>query len=137
MRRSDQLRHAGPGNSISYGPPLQPARYWVGLYNPYLIAGHVYLLAHARRLLTSVPPAGFIPPTARPLLDDAVTPDTIFITNTDQIASVNVGFVVDHPRISDLTFTLVSPDGQRILLMENRGGTTPTARAAFMSIPMS
>ena len=49
---------------------------------------------------------------------------TIFISSTQQIASINVGFVVEHPRISDLTFTLVSPTGQRILLMENRGGTT-------------
>jgi subtilisin-like proprotein convertase family protein len=31
---------------------------------------------------------------------------------------------VDHPRISDLVFHLISPDGTRYLLMENRGGTT-------------
>ncbi len=32
--------------------------------------------------------------------------------------------VVKTARISDLTFTLVSPTGQRMLLMENRGGTS-------------
>ena len=29
-----------PGNSISYGPPLQPATYWIGIYNPSHRRGH-------------------------------------------------------------------------------------------------
>ena len=64
-----------------------------------------------------------------PILDDAVTYDSIFVTNTDLIQEFNVGLRVDHPRISDLVFHLISPDGTRYLLMENRGGTTPTAAA--------
>ncbi len=76
------------------------------------------------------------------LLDDAVTPIPgpdpslpVSATNatsgsyiavptgvTNLVASVNVGLVIDSPRISDYAFTLVSPTGQRILLMENRGG---------------
>ena len=43
-------------------------------------------------------------------------------TVTQLVSSVNVGLVVTSPRISDYTFTLVSPTGQRVLLMENRGG---------------
>jgi subtilisin-like proprotein convertase family protein len=70
-----------------------------------------------------VPPTGFTV-NGPPVQNDAVTPDSIVITNTQLIASANVGIVVNHPRISDLTFTLVSPTGQRILLMENRGGYT-------------
>ena len=70
------------------------------------------------------------------LPDDAVTPVPGFpnpaapgstiavpLTVTQQVASVNVGLVVASPRLSDYTFTLVSPTGQRVLLMENRGGT--------------
>ena len=36
------------------------------------------------------------------------------------------GVVIDHPRVSDLDLTLVSPNGQRILLFENRGGPSAT-----------
>ena len=43
------------------------------------------------------------------------------MTNTDIIEGFNVGLRVDHPRISDLAFTLVSPAGARYALMENRG----------------
>ncbi len=112
-----------PGNSISYGPPLQPARYWVGVYNPDTVAHSVYLLATLGGSLAPVPPSNFS--TNGPaLLNDAVTTNSIFISNTQLIASVNVGIVVAHPRISDLTFTLVSPTGQSVLLMENRGGDT-------------
>jgi subtilisin-like proprotein convertase family protein len=112
-----------PGNSISYGPPLQPARYWVGVYNPDSVTHDVYVLATLGGLLTPVPPTGFSV-NGPSVQNDAVTPDSIVITNTQLIASANVGIVVNHPRISDLTFTLVSPTGQRILLMENRGGYT-------------
>ncbi len=59
-----------------------------------------------------------------PLLDDAVTTNSIMVTNTDLIQGFNVGLRVDHPRISDLVFHLISPDGTRYLLMENRGGQT-------------
>src|SRR6201999_3624776 len=61
-----------------------------------------------------------------PLLDDAVTNDTIFITNNQKIVEVNVGVVLEHPRVSDLDLTLISPTGQRILLFENRGGPSTT-----------
>ena len=61
-----------------------------------------------------------------PILDDAVT--YAYITNNTTagtISSVDVGLHVEHPRISDLVFHLISPDGTRVLLMENRGGTSP------------
>ncbi len=122
---------ANPGNAISYGPPLQPGRYWVGVYNPDTVPHAVYLLATLGGSLAPVPPANFarVGPSVQ---DDAVTPNSIVITNTQLIASVNVGIVVAHPRISDLTFTLVSPAGQSVLLMENRGdGTTNGAGADF------
>ena len=37
---------------------------------------------------------------------------------------------MDHPRISDLVFTLISPDGTRYLLMQNRGGTSTNGAGA-------
>ena len=66
-----------------------------------------------------------------PILDDAVTYSDIFVTNTQPIVSVNVGIVVQHPRISDLVFHLISPDGTRVLLMENRGGADTNGAGAI------
>ncbi len=64
-----------------------------------------------------LPPAG----TAA-LLDDAVMYSGIYVSNAQPVVSVNVGIAVQTPRISDLVFHLISPDGTRVLLMENRGG---------------
>jgi subtilisin-like proprotein convertase family protein len=114
-----------PGNSISYGPPLQPDRYWVGIFNPGSTTANVFLLATLGGVQVAPQQTDFST-NGPPLLDDAVTTNSIFVSATNQIVSVNVGLVVDHPRISDLTFTLVSPSGQRVLLMENRGGLTAT-----------
>ena len=36
---------------------------------------------------------------------------------------MDVGVAIEHPRISDLALTLISPKGKRILLFENRGAT--------------
>ncbi len=56
------------------------------------------------------------------LNDDAIT--YAYITNlTDmRISSMNVGLLFNHPRISDMAITLVSPNGTRVLLFEDRGG---------------
>lgn len=117
----------GPGNSISIGPsdvpPIQPGRYWIGIYNPDTVAHDVYLaatLAYGSASNT----INFDSTGGTTILDDAVTYSTIFVTNTLPVASINVGIAVQHPRISDLVFHLISPDGTRVLLMENRGGTS-------------
>ena len=60
------------------------------------------------------------------LPDDAVTNNSIFITNNQNIVTINVGVVLKHPRVSDLDLTLIAPTGQRILLFENRGGSSAT-----------
>ena len=113
------------GNSLVYGPPLQPGRYFIGIFNPGALgtSANVFLLATLGGGAAAIVPADY-GTTGPVLLDDAAGSSTIFVPNTQQIASVNVAMVVNHPRISDLTFTLVSPTGQRVLLMENRGGST-------------
>jgi subtilisin-like proprotein convertase family protein len=121
---------AGPGltNSLSVGPsdvpPIQPGRYWVGIYNPSTLpqekgVGAVILPANPNGATTNLASLG-----STTLLDDAVTYSDIFVTNTQPIVSMNAGIVVQHPRISDLVFYLISPDGTRDLLMENRGGAS-------------
>ncbi len=64
------------------------------------------------------------------LTDDAVSYSSIFVDETNLIQEFSVGLRVDHPRISDLIFTLISPDGTRYLLMENRGGQSTNGAGA-------
>ncbi len=120
-----------PGNSISYGPPLAPGTYWIGITNGTAQTATVYLLATLGGFQSGIPP--FVTASnGPPLTPEAVTSSSIHITNTEQVATANVGIVAQYPRISDLTFTLVSPEGQQILLMENRGGIT-TSNAGVMN----
>jgi subtilisin-like proprotein convertase family protein len=114
-----------PGNSISIGPPITPGIYYVGVYNPNAQQQEVLVGAYLPFNTNAIATVTYdSTDTPIPLLDDAVTTDSIFVTNTDIIQGINVGLRVDHPRISDLAFTLISPDGSRYLLMENRGGTS-------------
>ncbi len=120
-----------PGGSISIGPsdnpPIQPGRYFVTLYNASAQPQEYYIIATLG--IAQVVPVNFSSTGPVPLLDDAVS--YAYITNfptgpatNETIAAINVGIRVDHPRISDLVFHLISPDGTRYLLMENRGGTS-------------
>ena len=124
-QRADLTNGVPPGNSISVGPPLNLGRYFIGLYNP--SGSDVSVLLSATLGFGSGADNNFSFASAAPaaLLDDAVSSSSIVVPNTvtQLVASVSVGMVVKTPRISDYTFTLVSPTGQRVLLMENRGGT--------------
>jgi subtilisin-like proprotein convertase family protein len=65
------------------------------------------------------------------LLDDAVT--DIYLTNRTHsiISSVDVGLLIRDPRISDLAITLISPNGTRVLLFENRGAASTNGLGTF------
>jgi subtilisin-like proprotein convertase family protein len=120
-----------PGDCLSVNrfdlPPLRPGRYYVGIFNPTATPQTVRLTWQI-----GLDPNGALPTPITttngitPLPDDAVTNNFIFITNNQKIVEVNVGVVLEHPRVSDLDLTLVSPTGQRILLFENRGGPSTT-----------
>ena len=120
-----------PGISITIGPtdlpPLQPGRYWIGVFNtdPNLADA-----AQTFSLFATILPANptgtsmdFAATGSTPLLDDAVTNASIYVSTNLPVVSVNVGIRVQHPRISDLDFILVSPSGTRVDLMQNRGGS--------------
>jgi subtilisin-like proprotein convertase family protein len=122
----------GPENSIYIGSPA-PGRYWVGLHNNSVLSQTVHVVAD---LGTVTPPAQVIYTSAGPvpLLDDAVTSDYIYVTADQTISSVDVGLRVNHPRVSDLVFHLISPSGTRVLLVENRGGTTTSGMGATIAV---
>ena len=110
--------------NLSTLPPLNPGRYYIGVFNSNGIPQTI-------RLDTSVDldPGGVVPVTyasagPTPILDDAITNASLFVSNRQPIASLDVGLLVNHPRVSDMVFTLISPSGTRVLLFENRGGAT-------------
>ena len=114
-----------PNNSVSVGPPLTPGRYFIGIFNPSLTTtatvGLFATLSFSQSAITTVDYDSTGPV---PILDDAVTTNSIFVPDTDIIQDFTIGLRVDHPRISDLVFHLISPDGTRYLMMENRGGNS-------------
>lgn len=113
-----------PWNEISTGPPLPPGIYYVGIYNPNTEEQEVQVSAVFPFNANAIETNNYVSAGPIPILDDAVTTNSIFVTNTDVIQDISIGLRVDHPRISDLAFTLIDPEGDRYLLMENRGGTT-------------
>src|SRR6185436_9328224 len=105
-------------------PPLRPGRYFIGIFNPNGTVQTVRLTMTVGLDINGVPTIDFTSVAPVPIRDDAVSTSSIFVSDNQKIVRAEVGVALNHPRISDLTLTLVSPSGKRILLMENRGGTT-------------
>ena len=104
-------------------PPLNPGQYFVGVYNPNLVAVEFRLsFEFERNLLIDAEQPYFAEELSVPLTDNAISRSRIFVADTRGVADVKVGVRIDHPRASDLTMHLVSPLGTRVLLSENRGG---------------
>ena len=108
----------------SSNPPLNAGSYVVRFCNQGNDEVTLYVLAKLGLDINGVRPNRFRSTSATPILDDAVTYSTIFVTNANQIVSTEVGLRVDHPRVSDMVFHLISPSGTRVLLCENRGALT-------------
>lgn len=116
---------APPGDCLNISPadtpPLAPGRYHLGVYNPNEATQRVRLYAvvlrdPSARANTVATSTGLVP-----IADDAVT--YAYATNLVHlpISSLDVGLLINHPRISDLAITLISPHGTRVLLFEDRG----------------
>ena len=76
-----------------------------------------------RQLLSGPPPPTnfFASDGKLAIRDNAITSSTLVVTNTHQIVPAELGVRIDHPRISDLILSLISPDGTRVLLDAGRG----------------
>ncbi len=114
-------------------PPLSAGRYFISVYNPNNTSQtFVY-----RSTILLGPPPQSIPvglSGKQSLLDDAVTNYSIFITNTLPVAEMDVALRLDHPRVSDLSLTLISPKGTRVLLAENRGGLSADGFGSTLAV---
>lgn len=109
--------------TLSDLPPLSPGRYFIGVFNPSASVQTVRITATVDYDLNGVIPINWDGGGNEYLLDDAVTTNSIVVPNRSRIAAVDVGVRIDHPRVSDLALTLISPRGTRVLLFENRGMT--------------
>src|ERR1035438_10390423 len=105
-------------------PPLTPGRYYVGVFNSNDIPQTIRLDTRMDLDPGGVAPVIYASAGPTPILDDAITNASLFVSNRQSIASLDVGLLVSHPRVSDMVFTLISPGGTRVLLFEDRGGAT-------------
>ncbi len=109
-------------------PPLTPGRYFVAVYNPNNFEICYRIRARLERgldgSLTKVFNSGKL---GLPLKDGALTESSVAVTDPRAVTAIGVGLRIDHPRISDLEVRLVNPQGDRTVLVENRGRTNATA----------
>lgn len=129
LLRFDKLaRIVPPGGSLICTPfdipPLIPGRYFVGVYNPNPFEVNYNLSIVVGRNPDAVAIEVFTVKPALRLPDDAVTTSSMDVRLDRVIADVSVGLRINHPRASDLSVRLVSPEGSRVLLTENRGRAT-------------
>jgi alpha-tubulin suppressor-like RCC1 family protein/subtilisin-like proprotein convertase family protein len=115
-------------------PPLQTGIYYIDFTNLSSSTITLYYYFSLAYNTNSETTQVFTSSNAVPLLDDAVTDGSIGVTNTNTIASVEVGVRIAHPRESDLALTLISPTGTRVLLAENRGGTYTNGYGSTVSV---
>jgi subtilisin family serine protease len=111
-------------NDATTQPPLNPGHYFLRVCNSGPDAAMVSLSAVLGAAPGPPPPVRYTCTIPLSIADDAVSSSTIQVTNTAAVSSVEVGVRLDHPRVSDLVLSLISPDGTRVLLQENRGGFT-------------
>lgn len=119
---------APPGDCINLGlrdsPPLSRGRYYIGIYNPNALAVTVGIKVNLQHDLRKGSSLRFRGGDGELIVDDAVTKSTQFVGYDGIISDVEVGIRIAHERVSDLVLHLVSPEGTRLLLTENRGKDT-------------
>ncbi len=116
-----------PGGTVSLGigdePPLIPGRYFVSVCNPNTVA----VSYDTARFIEQNLPDSFNrtlnsdPANNIALQDVAESESRIVVTDTRPVSSVEVGLRIIDPRESDLAIHLVNPQGDRVLVTENRG----------------
>ena len=106
-------------------PPLEPGRYYIGVYNPNAVTVKFRIDAKLDYDLSgSLAHAFNSGSTPTPVGDDRRMYSTNYVDIDRPIVALNVGVRIDHPRPSDLVLHLISPQGTSVLLAEDRGGTS-------------
>jgi subtilisin-like proprotein convertase family protein len=112
-------------------PPLTAGTYYVRLCNNG--PDDITLFVKATILRNSGAVAVSVPASTGPLnlQDDSVTYAHLDVTNHMTISDLNVGLLLNDPRISGLAITLISPNGTRVLLFQNRGAASTNGLGTF------
>lgn len=123
---------APPGGSLSFGtddvPPLAGGRWYYKIYNESASSVTLHVIITIERSLVPDLVKSYVSTnTPMSLLDDGLTNSSIYVSEAKEVLETQVGVRVDHSRVSDLSLTLTSPQGTKVLLFENRGGTNATA----------
>jgi subtilisin-like proprotein convertase family protein len=114
-----------PGGFLNVTNPPLSGGFWVyGIHNNSGTAVTLAIDITITRSLTPDLVQTLTNKTGTVLLDDAITSSKILITNELPVVGVEVGVRIDHPRLSDLSIELVSPQGTHVMLFEERGRTT-------------
>ncbi|MCC6232527.1 MAG: S8 family serine peptidase, partial [Verrucomicrobiales bacterium] len=127
-----------PGGTLSLGlrdiNPLRPGRYYYTLFNisgaevtvsyTHLVEGD-FVASFDRSFASDLPTV---------VVDDARRESTIRVPDVAELLEMRLGLRVDHPRVSDLRFHITSPQGTRLLVAENRGGSNGVAYGATTSL---
>ena len=122
------IQPPGGALSITRGdvPPLNAGRYFIGIFNPNPVTVNFALQVLIDRDPDAVNALSALSAdTPLALSDEAITRSTMFVSSARPVVEVQAGVVVEHARASDLVFHLVSPQGTRVLLAENRGQDSP------------
>ncbi len=115
-------------------PPLSPGTYIVRTCNLGPDAVSLTIQTSTVLGLSSPLPAMITSTTPLNIPDNALCSASLLVTNTGRILAAEVGVRIDHPRISDLTLSLVSPGGARLLLAANRGGDSTNGLGANLVV---
>jgi subtilisin-like proprotein convertase family protein len=119
---------APPGDCITLGrrdsPPLSQGRYFIGIFNPGILPVTANIKVFIERDLDRRDAFNFGGGGGITILDDAVTNSVIHVSQDRIISDLQVGLRIAHERVADLVLHLVAPDGTRVLLAENRGGSS-------------
>ena len=117
-----------PGGTVTFGigdepNPLRTGRYFISLFNSNSVSTvdfHISIRLDLSLALDSGRTLSMTNGLALP--GEATISSSITVPVDKEITDVQVGVRINHPRASDLVLHLVSPQGTRVLLGENRGG---------------
>lgn len=115
-------------------PPLRPGSYLLTLTNPCPSPVQAQLTATVLIEEAEVPRMRFNSRAFLPLADAGVTRAHIQVPVPGQLASLSVAARIQHPRLSDLLLTLISPNGTRVELIDHRGGLTTNGLGTDVAI---
>ena len=120
-------------------PPVEPGLYRLGIFttSPTLCVSGILKIQIHRGFLTDRILTHVSTNVPIALINDAVSSSVLNVAEDRRIVDARVGIRLAHPRVSDLSVHLVSPQGTSWLLAENRGITNANGFGATFSLPTS